>query len=110
MLSKNVVTLVKDAVDGSQKKVPVLTIEDNIKLAAAISSPDLSKYGISESIASTMDRAVQVSVAAGLEALKDAGIISGEGPDGWILPASMQDTTGVVYATSFPALDAAIAE
>lgn len=34
----------------------------------------------------------------------------GTGTSGWMLPESMQDTTGVVYATSFPALDTAIAE
>lgn len=34
----------------------------------------------------------------------------GAGTSGWVLPASMQNTTGVVYATSFPALDTAIAE
>lgn len=58
-----------------------------------------------------MDIAVQVSVAAGLEALKDAKIVTGEGGlKGWELPVSMQQTTGIVYATSFPALDTAIAE
>jgi hypothetical protein len=59
-----------------------------------------------------MDRAVQVAIAAGLEALKDARIVSGEGEgtSGWVLPLAMQGTTGIVYATSFPALDAAIAE
>lgn len=57
-----------------------------------------------------MDRAVQVAVAAGLEALRDARIVNGEGENGWVLPKAMQDTTGVVYATSFPALDAAIME
>jgi 3-oxoacyl-(acyl-carrier-protein) synthase len=57
-----------------------------------------------------MDSAVQVAVAAGLEALKDAGIVNGEGKSGWVLPAHMQATTGVVYATSFPALDTAISE
>lgn len=47
---------------------------------------------------------------AGLEALKDAGIVSGEGDAGWMLPGHMRDTTGVMYASSFPALDAAIGE
>jgi hypothetical protein len=39
-----------------------------------------------------MDRSVQVAVAAGLEALKDAGIVTGEGPglDGWVLPEHFQ--------------------
>lgn len=47
---------------------------------------------------------------AGLEALRDAGIVTGEGQDGWMLPGHMRDTTGVMYASSFPALDAAIGE
>lgn len=52
----------------------------------------------------------QVSVVAGLEALKDAGIVTGVGDGGWLLPEHMRDTTGVMYASSFPALDAAIGE
>ena len=111
MLNKNVVCLVKGD-DGVQRRVPVLLESENIQLCGPLGKVDLSVYGISESIASTMDRAVQVAVAAGLEALKDAGIVSGEGDgmSGWVLPPSMQDTTGVVYATSFPALDTAIEE
>lgn len=51
-------------------------------------------------------------MASGLEALKDAGIVTGEGEgtSGWVLPEHMQQTTGIVYATSFPALDTAISE
>lgn len=49
-------------------------------------------------------------MVAGLEALKDAGIVTGEGEAGWMLPGHMRDTTGVMYASSFPALDAAIGE
>jgi 3-oxoacyl-(acyl-carrier-protein) synthase len=53
----------------------------------------------------------KVAIAAGLEALKDAGIVSGDGGiESWKLPESMRDTTGVVYATSFPALEAAVSE
>lgn len=47
---------------------------------------------------------------AGLEALRDAGIVAGEGEGGWMLPGHMRDTTGVMYASSYPALDAAIGE
>ena len=111
MLDKNVALLSKNA-DGSQTKIPIKTHESNIQLCATIGNFNLTSYGVPESIASTMDRAVQVAVAAGLEALKDAKIVTGEGEglSGWVLPLSMQDTTGVVYATSFPALDAAIEE
>lgn len=48
----------------------------------------------------------------GLEALKDAGIVTGQGEGlrGWVLPESLQNSTGIVYATSFPALDTAVGE
>lgn len=52
----------------------------------------------------------KVAVVAGLEALKDAGIVTGEGEEGWMLPGHMRDSTGVMYASSYPALDAAIGE
>lgn len=109
MLDKNVVMLIKGK-DGTQKKVPVKEHSQHIGLCASIGEFNLGPYGVPDSIASTMDRAVQVAVAAGLEALKDARIVTGVGEGGWVLPKSMQDTTGVVYATSFPALDTAIME
>mmetsp|Transcript_35743 Transcript_35743/g.33876 ORF Transcript_35743/g.33876 Transcript_35743/m.33876 type:complete len:1078 (+) Transcript_35743:181-3414(+) len=111
MLDKSVVLLNKHA-DGTQSKTTLKSTEENIQLCATIGHFNLTSYGVPESIASTMDRAVQVAVAAGLEALKDARIVTGEGEglSGWVLPLSMQDTTGVVYATSFPALDAAVEE
>lgn len=111
MLEKNVVELIK-AKDGSTVKKTLRTYDESINLRASLGQVDLTHYGVAESIVNTMDRAVQVAVAAGLEALKDAGIVhgDGDGTSGWILPPSMQETTGVVYATSFPALDAAIGE
>ncbi|CAE7381543.1 sch1 [Symbiodinium microadriaticum] len=113
MLEKNVV-LVKKGAAGKLEKVPIVSQDDNIALSASMSDQDfnLSSYGVPQSICDTMDRAVQVSVAAGLEALRDAGIVSGEGEgtQGWVLPEHLQPTTGIVYATSFPALDTAITE
>lgn len=110
MLEKNVYTVSKSK-DGKQEKRRVSSFDDNINLCASIGAFDLTLYGVPESIAGTMDKAVQVAVAAGLEALKDAGIVGGQGGlDGWVLPEHFQDSTGIVYATSFPALDAAIAE
>lgn len=109
MLEKNPTLMVKNA-DGSTSKVAVTTYEQCINVSASLGKFSLTSYGVSESIVSTMDRAVQVSIAAGLEALKDAHLVSGQGPNGWELPPSMQNTTGIVYATSFPALDTAIEE
>lgn len=111
MLGKSLFETVKNP-DGTLTKFPVDTYEKCINLAASLGKFSLSSYGVSSSIVSTMDKAVQVAIAAGLEALKDAGIVTGvgEGTSGWELPASMQNSTGVVYATSFPALDTAVEE
>ena len=111
MLEKNVVLLKKNKETGQSTRVPITSHEDNINLCASLGDFDLTEYGVAQSIAATMDVSVQVAVAAGLEALKDAGIVTGDpSTGGWVLPESMQATTGVVYATSFPALDTAIAE
>jgi 3-oxoacyl-(acyl-carrier-protein) synthase len=110
-LEKNVVQTKKLA-DGTMKRFPVDN-ESAIKLAAQLGSFDLTaSYGVSEGLAKTMDIAAQVAVAAGLEALKDAGLVSGKSndPKEWMLPEQYRDTTGVVYASSFPAMDAAVGE
>jgi hypothetical protein len=112
MLEKNVVTQ-RRGKDGTVQSVPVTAHKDTINVCASLGRINLGVYGISESIVSTMDRAVQVAVAAGLEALQDAGLVEGirgTGPAAWELPEHMRDSTGVVYATSFPALDTAVAE
>jgi hypothetical protein len=112
MLEKNVVQVKKSA-DGTSKRIPVDTEAKVIKLAAQLGSLDLSaSYGVPPSLAETMDVAAQVAVAAGLEALKSAGLVGGKSndPKEWILPERYRDSTGVVYASSFPAMDAAVGE
>jgi len=54
----------------------------------------------------------QAAVAAGLEALKSAGLLSGKSKDAaeWMLPEHLRDRTAVLYASSFPGLDAAVSE
>lgn len=112
MLEKNVVQ-VKKLKDGSNKREPVDTEAGVIKLAAQLGTFNLTtSYGVPEGLAQTMDVAAQVAVAAGLEALKDAGLVSGKSndPEDWKLPEQYRDSTGVVYASSFPAMDAAVGE
>lgn len=107
-MEKNVVQNVR-LPDKSIKKVPVDTENEIIKLAAQLGEVDLSvDYGVPKGLAETMDIAAQVAVAAGLEALKSAGLISGKSndPNEWKLPEMHRDRTGVVYASSFPAMDA----
>ncbi|CAM9808520.1 unnamed protein product, partial [Chrysoparadoxa australica] len=110
LLDKNVVQFKNCGVGRERVRIPIKQASDTIQLAARLGHVDVTKYGVTASIAATMDKAVQVAVAAGLEALKDAGIVTGKGENAWKLPPHMQETTGVVYATSFPAMDAAIGE
>jgi hypothetical protein len=108
LLDKNVIQNIRMP-DKTIKKVPVDTEAKIIKLAAQLGSIDLSAaYGVPPGLAETMDIAAQVAVAAGMEALKSAGLVSGKSNDAseWKLPEKYRDSTGVVYASSFPAMDA----
>lgn len=112
MLDKNVVQLTK-LKGGAVKREPVDSFEKVIKLAAQLSTFNLTEsYGVPDGLAQTMDLAAQVAVAAGMEALKNAGLVSGKSndPKEWMLPEEYRDSTGVVYASSFPAMDAAVGE
>jgi len=112
LVEKNVVQHTKNP-DGTIQKIPVNTEAKHIKLAAQLGNLDLSvSYGVPSGLAETMDIAAQVAVAAGLEALKSACLVSGKtnDPSEWKLSEEYRDTTGVVYASSFPAMDAAVGE
>ncbi len=112
LLDKNVVLVEKRENGLPPTQSAITNSEETIQLAACLGDVDLTDYGVSESIADTMDRAVKVAVAAGLEALRDAGLVKGGSSckDAWKLAEEYRDSTGVVYATSFPALDAGIGE
>lgn len=112
MLEKKVVQLVKHP-NKTVERRPVDSNKEVIKLAAQLGTLSLpERYGVARGLADTMDVAAQVAVAAGLEALKSAGLVSGNSsdPEEWVLPEHYRDRTGVVYASSFPAMDAAVGE
>ena len=88
MLEKSVVQL-KKFPDGTIKRIAVETEDNVIKLAAQLGSFDLSAaYGVPSGLAETMELAAQVAVAAGMEALKSAGLVTGRNndPKEWMLP------------------------
>ena len=112
LIDKNVVQL-KKMPDGTRKRFPVDNQDDIIKVAAQLGTIDLTAaYGVPPGLVETMDKAAQVAIASGLEVLKSAGLVSGKSndPKEWILPEQYRDSTGVVYASSFPAMDAAVGE
>ena len=112
MLDKNVVRLIK-----SEKASPTLELISNasdvLKLAGRRGAFSLVQdYDIAEERASAYDITTQMSVAAGLEALRDAGIplvrryrrtsTGSYLPDRWMLPEPLADETGVIFASAFP--------
>jgi len=112
MLDKNVVRLIK-----SEKASPTLELisdtSDVLKLAGRRGAFNLvAEYGIAEERASAYDITTSMAVAAGLEALRDAGIPlvrryrrTSTGtflPDRWMLPEPLADETGVIFASAFP--------
>eukprot|EP00299_Pterocystis_sp_00344_P013976 c6907_g1_i1.p1 GENE.c6907_g1_i1~~c6907_g1_i1.p1 ORF type:complete len:576 (+),score=153.46 c6907_g1_i1:201-1928(+) len=115
MIALNVAQ-VKKGKDGKLTTVRVDTVEQSIKLGGIMQSVDLTKYGIPSSIASTMDVASQLAVAAGLEAAWKAGLVSGHScenpkdPKAWELPLALQEGTGIIFASSFPAIESVITE
>ncbi|GMF10097.1 unnamed protein product [Phytophthora lilii] len=110
MVAQNIVQVHKDKTTGEVNRAPVSTREKCIQVSAVVGRVDLEKdYGIATTIANSMDEPTQLAVAAGLEAARNAGLVDGVNAN-WRLPESMRDSTGIIYATSFPTMNAAVSE
>ena len=109
IIDKNITKLYKQP-DGSAKFVKITKAEDVIHLAGQLGYFDLTdEYGIKEQY----DISMSLGIAAGIEALKDAGIplvmqykLAKNGksliPDGFALPEEMQEETGIILTSLFP--------
>ena len=115
MLDKHITRLVKSD-DGDPRFETINDVADVIKLAGRGEAFDLEKeFGISADRIAALDRDTQLAIAAGLDALRDAGIplvlrykTTSKGtqlPDRWGLPDVLRDDTGVIFASAFPGLD-----
>ncbi len=112
MARRRVTQLVKTA-DGSGHFQTIDDPKDVIKLAGRAGSFDLSaEYGVPEKLVEALDSTTQLAMAAGLDALREAGIplvqtwkrtTTGKHlPERWMLPEAMREETGVVFASAFP--------
>jgi 3-oxoacyl-(acyl-carrier-protein) synthase/NAD(P)-dependent dehydrogenase (short-subunit alcohol dehydrogenase family)/acyl carrier protein len=115
MTDKQITRLVKSDKGGPRFET-IDSPADVIKLAGRGGAIGLSSaFGIDEERARAMDSTTQMAIAAGLEALRDAGIplvmqykTTSKGtrlPERWVLPPSMQDDTGVIFGSAFPGFD-----
>ncbi|MFI5120521.1 MAG: SDR family NAD(P)-dependent oxidoreductase [Thermoanaerobaculia bacterium] len=112
MLDRRITRLVKGE-DGSGRFVTIEDTADVIKLAGRPGSFDLAReYGVPETLIEALDVTTQLAMAAGVDALNEAGIPlvrtwkkTTRGtllPDRFMLPESLRDETGVIFASAFP--------
>ncbi|MGB5220201.1 MAG: beta-ketoacyl synthase N-terminal-like domain-containing protein, partial [Polyangiales bacterium] len=115
MADKKITRLVKSDKGGPRFET-IDSPTDVIKLAGRGGHIGLSSdFGIPEDRAAAMDSTTRMAIAAGVEALRDAGIplvmhykTTSKGtklPDRWGLPESMQADTGVIFGSAFPGFD-----
>jgi malonyl CoA-acyl carrier protein transacylase len=114
MVEKKVTRLIKSDAGAVMQEID--DIEQTIKLAGQRGEFDLiQEFGVPEERVEALDISTQLAIAAGIEALRDAGIPlvmnykkTSRGtflPDRWKLPESMQDETGIIFCSAFPGLD-----
>ncbi len=111
-IDKHVEFVIKSK-DGNHRFERLTSASQAIKLSARGGAFDLEKeFGLPAKWVRSMDRSFQLAIAAGMLALKDAGIplvlyykptsTGGYLPDRWGLPADMIDETGVIFTSAFP--------
>ncbi|MBP5403672.1 MAG: acyltransferase domain-containing protein [Elusimicrobiaceae bacterium] len=111
-IDKHVEFVIKSP-DGNHRFERLTSASQAIKLSARGGAFDLEKeFGLPAKWVKSMDRSFQLAIAAGMLALKDAGIplvlyykptsTGGYLPDRWGLPAEMIDETGVIFTSAFP--------
>uniref|UniRef100_A0A7S2ZAF1 beta-ketoacyl-[acyl-carrier-protein] synthase I n=2 Tax=Rhodosorus marinus TaxID=101924 RepID=A0A7S2ZAF1_9RHOD len=111
MLEKNVAQVRKNE-NGVREKYRLSSPEEVIRIAGRIADFDLgAQHGVPEFILPALDITFKMAISAGLEALKHANICLERNAAGkLLLPEELRDSTGVIFAASFPVLDSLIEE
>ncbi|MFW9873534.1 MAG: SDR family NAD(P)-dependent oxidoreductase [Candidatus Thorarchaeota archaeon] len=115
LYQKNIIRLEKSP-NGNAKFVPIDDISKVIHLAGQLGDFNPTEdYQLNPKILNALDITFQLAICAGYDALKDAGIplvrntiktstgktLSGD----WVLPESLQESTGIIFASAFPGYD-----
>jgi len=118
MLEKHIRRLVKSE-KGEPTFESITDVADVIKLAGRGGAFDLeSEFGVPSEHLAALDRVTCLAIAAGIDAMRDAGIplvmrykTTTKGtqlPDRWGLPDAMRDDTGVIFGSAFPGYDSLV--
>ena len=111
MLDKHITRLVKGDAGASFETID--SPADVIKLAARAGEFDLGEeFGVDADRIPALGRETQLAIAAGIDALRDAGIplvrhyrttsVGTQLPDRWMLPDDLRDSTGVDLRLGVP--------
>ncbi|HSB85558.1 MAG TPA: SDR family NAD(P)-dependent oxidoreductase [Ilumatobacteraceae bacterium] len=114
MLEHRIVRLVKSD-DGASFQT-IDSPSDVLKLAARAGGFDLAtEFGVDADRVAALGRTAQLAIAAGFDALRDAGIplvmryktthLGTQLPERWGLPDELRDDTGVIFASAFPGIE-----
>nr|WP_322508566.1 SDR family NAD(P)-dependent oxidoreductase [Anaerolinea sp.] len=114
MAEKRAIRLVKSEAGAIQEVID--HVDQTVKLGGQRGKFDLiEEFGVPADRVEATDISTQLAIAAGIEALRDAGIPlvmayrrTSKGtylPDRWKLPEALADETGVIFASAFPGLD-----
>ena len=120
MLDKHITRLVKSEAGGPSFET-ITSTGDVIRLAGRGGVFDLEKeFGVSAERLVALDQVTRLAMAAGIDALRDAGIplvlrykTTSKGtelPDRWGLPDALRDDTAVIFASAFPGYDSLVDE
>ena len=115
MLDKHITRLVKSE-DGLARFETIDRLDAVIKLAGRAGTFDLAEeFGVDDERLPALARATQLAIAAGIDALRNAGIplvlrykTTTKGtklPDRWSLPDELRDDTAVIFCSAFPGLE-----
>ncbi len=118
MLDKNITRIMKSE-SGEGSFQTINDVADVIKLAGRGHTFDLeNEFGVSAERRAALDRVTCLAIAAGVDALRDAGIplvmrykITTKGtrlPERWGLPDELRDDTGVIFGSAFPGYDSLV--
>src|SRR3954451_19497688 len=104
LADRHITRLVKHE-DGSRAHETIDDPAGVIKLAGRAGAFDLTEeFGIDAKRRAALGRETQLAIAAGIDALRDAGIPLVQQPPGrWRLADPLQDDTGVVFAAAYAA-------
>ncbi|MFA6029319.1 MAG: SDR family NAD(P)-dependent oxidoreductase [Elusimicrobiota bacterium] len=119
-IDKNILRLIKSD-DGNHRLERIQSAAEVVRLAGVAGEFDLAKeFGFKDALVHAMDSASRLAVAAGVLALRDAGLplvrtykktsLGTLLPSGWALPEPLRAGTGVIFASAYTNLDAMASE